>query len=45
MPSRRDVRGEDERRRARRRRNVAMGFALASLVALLYAVTIVKLGG
>ena len=46
MPSPRDARnarGEGERQR--RKRNAAMGFALAGLVALLYAVTVVKLGG
>ena len=44
MPSLRDAPpGED--RRLRLKRNAALGLALAGLVALLYAVTIVKLGG
>ena len=34
----------EEQRRRRRRRSVAIGVALGALVALFYAVTIVKLG-
>ena len=34
----------EEQRRRRRRRSVAIGVALGVLVALFYAVTIVKLG-
>ncbi|MHA1114253.1 MAG: hypothetical protein ACTSRY_07075 [Alphaproteobacteria bacterium] len=34
-----------ERQRRRRSRNIAMLVALASLVALFYAITIVRLGG
>ncbi|MGA8172963.1 MAG: hypothetical protein WB816_19330 [Methylocystis sp.] len=34
-----------EQQRSRRARNVAIGLAVAAFIALIYAVTIVKLGG
>jgi hypothetical protein len=34
-----------EQKRRRRARNVALGFVLAALVVLFYAITVFKLGG
>jgi hypothetical protein len=39
------VRLTDEQRRRQRGRSIAIGIALAVLVALFYAVTIVRIGG
>ncbi len=35
----------DDQKRRQRRRNIAIGVALAALVVIFYAVTIVKIGG
>jgi hypothetical protein len=35
----------EEQKRARRSRNIALGFIIAGLVVLFYVITVVKLGG
>lgn len=40
-----DMASREQDKRARHRRNIALGLALAGFVVLLYVVSIVKMGG